>query len=150
LRTLWESSVLSLYTTSDTLLLHITNWSRHQKISNPAREKYSPSDLRKLSQWTTSLTSPLEDYPAEGKGREGKGRDNSCASADAERVSHPLDDDFTDWWAAYPRKRGKGQAIKAYRAARKKADAETLLTALRRQTPTLTAKGDEFVPYPAT
>ena len=70
------------------------------------------------------------------------------ASADAERVS--IDDEFAEWYDAYPRKRGKGQAIKAYRAARKKAMASELIEAIQRQTPTLMAKGPDFCPYPAS
>lgn len=72
-----------------------------------------------------------------------------CASADAERESSDPDE-FDQWYSAYPRKRGKGQAIKAYRTARKQASADELLAALIEQTPALTAKGLEYVPYPAT
>lgn len=68
---------------------------------------------------------------------------DSCASTDVER-------DFEPWWAIYPRKRGKGQALKAYRAARKKASAETLLEALKAQRDALTKEGIGFCPYPAT
>lgn len=67
-----------------------------------------------------------------------------------ERESDAIADDFDEWWKAYPRKRGKGQAVRAYRAARKLASASELLKAIAEQTPNLTAKGDEFVPYPAT
>lgn len=67
----------------------------------------------------------------------------TSASTDVER-------EFAEWYSQYPRKRGKGQALKAYRAARKKVDAETLLEALENQTSALTAKGAEYVPYPAT
>ena len=70
---------------------------------------------------------------------------DSCASADAERES-----DFATWWSAYPRKKGKGQAAKAYKAARKKADAETLLEAIKAQRDTLTKDGVDYCPYPAT
>ncbi len=70
----------------------------------------------------------------------------SRASADAERMSA----DFDVWWDAYPRKVGKGSAVKAYKAARKKTDAETLVRTLRQQTPALSAKGVDFIPYPAT
>jgi len=66
-----------------------------------------------------------------------------CASANAER-------EFDEWYAEYPRKKGKGQAMKAYRAARKKTDAQTLLRAIRQQAPALMARGIEFAPYPAT
>ena len=68
---------------------------------------------------------------------------DSCASADAER-------EFDEWWSAYPRKKGKGQAVKAYRTARKKASASTILEALRSQRAHLTKEGVEFCPYPAT
>lgn len=150
LRRLWESSLLSLYACPDGLLLHIRNWSRHQKVSNPAREKYSPSDLHKLSEWTTDVQSPLETYPAEGKGREGKGREDTCASADAERDADPLEADFAEWYERYPLKKSKGHAVKAYRAARKKIDAETLLSALERDLPELLAREPAKRPYPAT
>jgi len=67
----------------------------------------------------------------------------SRASADAER-------EFEEWYAAYPRKRGKGQAAKAYRIALKKTDAPALLAAIQQQAATLTARGADYCPYPAT
>lgn len=66
-----------------------------------------------------------------------------CASTDVERG-------FEEWWSTYPRKRGKGQAMKAYRGALKKVGGDTLLASLRQQLPTLTAKGAEYTPYPST
>jgi hypothetical protein len=68
---------------------------------------------------------------------------SSRASADAERM-------FEEWWSAYPRKRSKGQALRAYKAALKKTDAGTLLSTLRQQIPTLTKEGPDYTPYPAT
>lgn len=70
------------------------------------------------------------------------------ASADAERVD--IDLDFDGWYAEYPRKKAKGQALKAYRAARKKADAATLLAGLLSQVDNLKARPAEKIPYPAT
>lgn len=50
-----------------------------------------------------------------------------------EHASAPATEaDFTTWWAAYPRKEGRADALKAYRAARKVADGPTLLTAAER------------------
>jgi len=149
LRRLWEASLVTLYASPEGPLLHIRNWSRHQKISNPAREKYSQSDLHEQAEWSTDVQSALETYPAEGKGKERKGS-ISCASADAEREPDPIAEDFEEWYAAYPRKRGRGQALKAYKAARKKVGADVLLARLRQQLQALTARGPEFVPYPAT
>jgi hypothetical protein len=67
----------------------------------------------------------------------------SSASANAER-------EFDEWYAEYPRKRAKGQAAKAYRAARKKASAETLLQRLGEQRAAIVARGLDYCPYPAT
>lgn len=68
---------------------------------------------------------------------------NNSASTDVER-------EFEDWYSRYPRKRGKGQALKAYKAARKKVEAADLIKALQEQSSALTAKGPEYTPYPAT
>lgn len=38
-----------------------------------------------------------------------------------------IEDEFAEWWAAYPRKKDKKPAEKAYKAARKRASADTLL-----------------------
>lgn len=70
-------------------------------------------------------------------------KEDSCSSTDVES-------DFADWYAGYPRKVGKGQALRAYRSARKKTDASTLSAAVLEQTPTLMAKGKEFCPHPAS
>ena len=73
---------------------------------------------------------------------------NLSPAADA--PSKRVDEEFAEWYATYPRKTARGRALTAYRTARKKTDAATLLAALVAQTPQLTAKGTEFVPYPAT
>lgn len=56
--------------------------------------------------------------------------------------------EFDQWYAGYPRKEGKGQARKAYKAARKKADQQTLIAGVAR----LVAQRLErqFTPLPAT
>ena len=92
----------------------------------------------------------------------------SCSSADAESESDEMsaelipleaprptprnsaDEDFAAWWALYPRKVGKGQAAKAYRAARKKATPEALFAAVTAQAPLLMARGSQYCPHPAT
>lgn len=72
----------------------------------------------------------------------------ASASADAERGE--IDVDFDAWYAEYPRKKAKGAAVKAYRAARKKADAASILAGLRLQLPELRKRPAEKQPYPAT
>src|SRR5699024_11804369 len=104
----------------------IRNWSKHQRVNNPSKERYVAADLHERDTFdgpSTGLLSPNDSWSAEGKGREGKGS-NTCASAAAERES---DDGFAEWYSHYPRKKGKGQAVKAYRTAVKKVSAERLL-----------------------
>jgi hypothetical protein len=60
--------------------------------------------------------------------------------------------DFDAWWQEAPRKVGRGQALKAYSASRKRADAETLLAGIQRYAASCRAKGTEpqFIAHPAT
>ena len=62
------------------------------------------------------------------------------------------DSDFDRFWEEYPRKQGKGAALKAYRKARKKITAEEMLSAVRRQKASWdwTKDGGQYVPQPAT
>lgn len=81
----------------------------------------------------------------------GAGADLFCSSgADAPSKRASIDDEFADWYANYPRKVGKGQALKAYRAARKKVDHQTLVDRLTQQIPVITAQGAQYTPHPAT
>ena len=66
-----------------------------------------------------------------------------------------IDDEFTIWWRAWPRKVARGAAARAYRRARKLADAATLLAGVRAYTASLGVlrAAGKFVPeicYPAT
>jgi hypothetical protein len=67
----------------------------------------------------------------------------TSASADAER-------EFAEWYALYPRKKARADALKAYRAARKKATAEEILSGLRRLLPELNGVAENYRPYPAS
>lgn len=61
-----------------------------------------------------------------------------------------LNADFDVWWSFYPRKVGKGGARRAYRAARKKADAPTLLSACRLFQAQCLGKDPQYVAHPTT
>lgn len=75
LANLAKASLVVAFDGPEGVVLKIRNWHKHQKISNAARERYSPSDLRLLPDWDPTLASPRDSYPAEGKGREGKGKE---------------------------------------------------------------------------
>src|SRR5690606_24776188 len=60
------------------------------------------------------------------------------------------DQDFEEFYRAYPRHVGKGAARKAYAAAIKKISAGELLTAAGRFAVDVTGKDPKFIPHPAT
>jgi hypothetical protein len=64
-----------------------------------------------------------------------------------------LDNEFPDWWDAYPRKVAKGQAERAYRTARKNGASQAdLLEGIRAHAAAWHRRKTEtqFMPYPAT
>lgn len=60
------------------------------------------------------------------------------------------DGEFEQWWEHVPRKVAKGQARKAFRAARKKADFATLLTGIQRYAASVSGQDPKFIAHPAT
>ena len=58
--------------------------------------------------------------------------------------------DFDAWYREYPKKVGRGQAVKAFRAAVKKADAETLIDAAKEYALTVQGKEKRFIKNPST
>lgn len=117
-----------------------------ESVSVPVSEAFGRNGSKRLGSVSVPPTTSTSTSTSNINMRSDESE--ACASADAERES--VDDEFDVWWSEYPRKRGKGQAIKAYRSARKQASADELLAALIEQTPALIAKGLEYAPYPAT
>lgn len=58
--------------------------------------------------------------------------------------------EFEEWYHLYPRKRGRGQAEKAFRAARKHTDLETLVAGVKRYAAERAGEDARFVKHPAT
>lgn len=83
LKRLWESSLLSLYETDQGVVVSVKHWQRHQRVSNPARERFKAHDLHVLDEWPDDVQSPREGSRVLGKGREGKGSTSSSEIADA-------------------------------------------------------------------
>jgi hypothetical protein len=129
-------------------VLHITNWSKHQKVSNPSKSKYSsirlvpqgqkPQEPQKHADPTPD---PLEDYrnstedsgelckEREGEwGREGELKDLSepaGSNETARRFAYPSE--FMEFWTAYPRKDAKRAALTAWQKARKTTSNQELI-----------------------
>ena len=62
----------------------------------------------------------------------------------------PKDDLFGKFWDLYPRKIGKGQALRAWSAAVKKVDPAVIVEGLQLHLEDLSSKDREFTPHPAT
>lgn len=102
-----------------------------------------------LSQNTTSPCSktapPLVAKCNTNLGSNNLGNNNNKSSSDDE-----VDYYFDQLWSLYPRKVGKGQARKAFKAASKKKDFYDLLPKLMDYVQTLEGKDKQFIPHLAT
>ena len=88
-----------------------------------------------------------ENFPSE---RDSSSPAPSAAREKASRSSAPAG--FDEFWQAYPKKTGKGAAIKAYQTAIKITGLETMLGAIavQRNSEQWCKDGGQFVPNPAT
>lgn len=61
-----------------------------------------------------------------------------------------IETEFTEWWQMVPRKIGKGDALKAYRAARRKVPQQVIFDGTVQWVRESKHKELEYIPYPAT
>jgi hypothetical protein len=93
------------------------NWGGRQYLSDVSTDRVKRFRERERNVSETVVETPPETETETEQNRE---------------IDSAIDDEFGVWYAAYPRKQGRGQAIKAYRQARKKADAAVLLAGIER------------------
>lgn len=74
----------------------------------------------------------------------------SPETEERERREEKLDEEFDLWWAHAPRKTARGQAKKAYVAARRKADQHVLLLGIQKHAAEVRGTDPKFIPHPAT
>jgi hypothetical protein len=138
------------YTSSSKEYGCIPTWRDHQFINNreiasvippPSEGVVFTSELTREGRVNDASTTRHGNYQGEGKGREGKGKENNVR-LDA--------DGFDDWYQSYPRKEGRGHALKAYRLALKKVDAATLLSGAKTAAERFQGTERRFIPLPAT
>lgn len=77
--------------------------------------------------------------------------DISSLRSDNISIKPDFDREFeAEFWPAYPRKVGKGQALKAYRAARKQSDCQTITAGARRYAAERAGQDQQFTRHAAT
>lgn len=67
-----------------------------------------------------------------------------------QRAANQTEEEFENWWRAYPRKVGKGAALMAYRTARREATPEALLSGVERYSRSVAGKDPEYIAHPTT
>ncbi|WP_455296435.1 hypothetical protein [Brucella pituitosa] len=103
----------------------------HATVTGQERDMVSPKK-------ETSPTPPKE-----------KTTPSTISEANASSIS--LETEFEQqFWPAYPRRVGKGQALKAFRAARKQNDLETIMAGVRRYAASRQGENPEFTKHAAT
>lgn len=77
---------------------------------------------------------------------------NDTPSSQKKTGAGKYPEDFLEWYAIYPRKKAKGDALKAYKAARKEVDHEVLMEKTRKFVVFVEQSQQEqqYIPYPAT
>lgn len=123
--------------------LHIQGFTKHQVINRPSKPACPAFDESRVTHGGLSESSVGDHNGREGKGREVKNTSPSDKS----------DDGFLEFWSVYPKKKKKGDALKAWAKLKDKRNTLTLiLGALTWQSKTLdwTKEGGQFIPYPAT
>ena len=139
----------------------VPTWTKHQVINNRERKSDLPKPEEKLlirqsdSDASTSRHE-RDDYAcatrdareAHGALQEGKGKEGNKERKESDSVN--VTDEFESWWQDVPRKVSKGQAEKAFRAARKKADLETLTAGIRRYAEQVRGTEPKYIKHPAT
>lgn len=127
----------------------IPSWKDHQIINNresesvlpaPAEESMLEPLLTREARVTVASVTPLKCASVEGKGREGD-------------MHASLTRRFDDFWKAYPKKKAKGDAEKAWNTIKpNELLAEQILQAVQRATTSIEwlKAGGQFIPYPAT
>lgn len=153
IQSLISGGQVTLYDSAEGKVLHITNWDKHQKVSNPSQSKYEELNLTEVSEeprnnaeiGSESLedsVSSTEDSRELHKEREGE-RERVVKSS----PSPATPSRFDEFWSHYPRKVGKDDARKAYRRAIKRAAAQDIIDGCERfgNDPNIPEK--QFIPH---
>ncbi|MFC9768913.1 hypothetical protein [Rhodococcus jostii] len=119
--------------------LHVIGLSEHQKTDTRWTPRCSVC-LAGTHRNSPELAETPLNSPQESKGKESK---KTCASIKP-------DAEFETWWKLYPLKKAKGQAEKAFRAAIKHTDHETLLAAVAAYAKSVEGKDPQFIAYGST
>ena len=128
----------------------------HVAVHDFLEHQRSAADAKRLS--AAGAKGAAGRWSADGNANrkaDGNGDPNAEANGQREREKEREKDSareraFETFWEAYPRKVSKGQAVRAFKAATKKASADEILAGLREQLPKMATSDPKFLPHAAT
>lgn len=132
--------------------LHVRKLAEHQKVDGrwtPRCPVCTHQASPKLPETPASSGETHRDSPKLPAVKEGKGKEGKGTSAPA-TPSRATDDRFAEFWSHYPKKKDKGHALKAWKAATKSTDPQVIIDGLLAQLPVLNSSDVKFIPYGAT
>ncbi|HEX6682130.1 MAG TPA: hypothetical protein VF062_05020 [Candidatus Limnocylindrales bacterium] len=120
-----EHSQITRYLVDGKPYLHISAWSKHQRIEKASKGRYpsptSENAVPRADSGSTTGVLPDMSPPGEGeKGRRGEGEKGKNPLAHSRSEKELAPNRFDEFWAAYDRKVDRKKAEKAYAAAIKK------------------------------
>ena len=155
---LHEAGLVWRYRDESTDLLYISFWESIQRVDKPQPGRfrrpdgtlaYKESIIRESSRTFANDSGALAPGTGE-QGNRGTGEQTLSITADAATEIDHAERDFEDFWEHYPRKVGKGQARKAWKAAAKKADPDEIIRAAEDFAAANTHTEPRFIAHPAT
>lgn len=146
---LTEAGLITRYTARGKRWLHISNWTKHQKINRPTESnRPAPTSADAVPHDESSdgsVKSHADSSP--GAGEQGSRGVTTSRSADAKRHN---DEKFDEFYGVYPRKRDRQDAKRAWDARmREGVDADRLIRAAKSFARQVQGKEPEHIKYPA-
>lgn len=134
-------------------VLHVSKWSKHQKVSNPSQSKYSSIELTPLGEKPREQAIPKQETLEVSMKSTEDSRDLHKEREREREVKKNLSskpDEFDQWYSRYPKKEAKEAARKAFAKARKSVDLKTLIDGADRYVAATKDKDRQFLALPAT
>lgn len=159
LATLSRALLIDRYEVAGRNYIHIRTWKKHQRVDRPNKPRYPLPDETPEPP-TSGDAKPSRDprdtfatvSPSGTEEQRNRGTTTS-RSAKAKRTTEQLDEGFLTFYAAYPKKKARGQALEAWRKAmRHDVDPERIMAGLRTQLAAwrVEQREPQYVPYPAS
>lgn len=147
----WERC--GMVTIDDKGLVTVTNWSKRQGDLRPSNQPEQTRERKRLSRMSRDVTTGhavSRGVTPEERRRE-ESRSETTTPLRSPNGGAP--EGFTEFWSNYPRKKAKGDALKAWKTLRPDAVLRSRILAAveaQRSSRDWSKQGGKFVPYPAS